>query len=253
MNWTEGSLARHSKGRHYKQEEARQREHFAKARSRHLGGALASASASSSTSAGIFNFVPDFILPSARLGQNQPPAANKYYFNINKLQWGQRPGLHLTQSNTSCQFGNVQQAMSHLPDMQFRLGPDCALKTAISEQPYTGASNLDDLAATKKRLLEKSDWAGIKSLCCQPLESFHQKQMMPVNPLRSKASNQNATAQEFTDGTLEATRPLSDLAPVDQRLHLVQSKEKDGLTTKSNHSHVDEEIKHFGKHQNIVA
>lgn len=54
MNWTEGSLARHSKGKHFNDDVARQKRHFARARAQRAPSTAAPALDASS-------FVPDYL------------------------------------------------------------------------------------------------------------------------------------------------------------------------------------------------
>ncbi|PHH71758.1 hypothetical protein CDD82_6343 [Ophiocordyceps australis] len=250
MNWTEGSLARHSKGKHYKEEDARQREHFAKARSLHQGGVLASAPESSSTSAGVSNFVPDFISSANRVGQSQPPMEPQYFINSQNLAASQQQTLLSIQNYFSYPNSSDNQAIGQMPLVQPRTNAEFVLKGASPQQQ--GISN--DLAATKMRLLEKSDWAGIKSLSGLPMQSFHQKLGgVPVSGWLTKFDNGNATAQSFTNAALKTRMPLPNPSWVGQRPHLAHFDQNNCSAKKSNLVFLDEGIKHFGKRQNIVA
>ncbi|KAJ6437173.1 hypothetical protein O9K51_10143 [Purpureocillium lavendulum] len=70
MNWNEGSLSRHTRGRGRNDDETRQRQHFANARTNSLAGAATSMAANTAA------FVPDYIpQPAAEQAQSQDTGA----------------------------------------------------------------------------------------------------------------------------------------------------------------------------------
>lgn len=140
MNWTEGTLARHSRRKGWNKDAARQTEHFAKARARqrHLSDNLVKPP-----------FVPDYIprshpvehkSPSPVAPHPEPSTPNKR--PISRRNRDPVPTKSLaTLSSSSRPEGVNSLHPSNLDPAQDRRG--------------------DDIEAKRRRLLEKSDWTGM--------------------------------------------------------------------------------------------
>ncbi|POR36991.1 Uncharacterized protein TPAR_02811 [Tolypocladium paradoxum] len=130
MNWNEGSLSRHARGKGWKEDDARQKEHFAKARARPQGAPPASVPGEPS-------FVPSYIPQTAAASQGEL-----------------EPEPAPTSQDAGSDGDQFALALA-MPDRGFQGrsggGDD-------DESP----SDLSHLQARRKQLLlEKKNWAGV--------------------------------------------------------------------------------------------
>lgn len=143
MNWNEGSLSRHTRGKGWKEDDARQKEHFAKARAR-------SKAAPPTSVSGEPSFVPSYIpqIATASQGQSEPGPAPS----------NPRPGTASAADPDSQDAGSdwnqfaLALAMPDRGSQQGSGGDD-------NDESPSDLSNLQ--ARRKQHLLGKQNWAGV--------------------------------------------------------------------------------------------
>ncbi|KAF5662203.1 hypothetical protein FHETE_8093 [Fusarium heterosporum] len=144
MNWTEGALSRHSRGKGWDKDAARQKQYFAKARARKNAP-------SSGKGLNVTSFVPDYIpqpLPSQQRQSAGLTSTRKQRTPRRRLIHKQTEGVHTPSYSPS-------------EDVEIKLRK----RKAEDEQPLT--TTLDharqelDIAEKRRRLLEKADWTGV--------------------------------------------------------------------------------------------
>lgn len=148
MNWTEGNLARHSRGRQAKEVILRQKEYFAKARA----GLLPSASRKSPPSTSI-SFLRQNSSPSphhSRLSQNPRSLQTKILTGA-----GQDGTSTRKRSRDPPSPGNDVASLP-VPSHHFKASPD-GQQAASSTIPL----DRDALHEKRRKLLLKGDWVGI--------------------------------------------------------------------------------------------
>lgn len=167
MNWTEGSLARHSRGKGWNRDAARQKEYFARARARKQEAS------SGKNTAGV-PFVPDLI-------PHQPPAGNSSSSSTPRKK-DKPPGKRLIQLQT---------------DTNVRVNPDSGYSQPGQRTP--GYSLLDsttwanqhrtdiDIDAKRRKLLQETDWTGVRLQ--KPLGPIYPQQRAPVAHFISRGNH----------------------------------------------------------------
>ncbi|KIL96592.1 hypothetical protein FAVG1_01336 [Fusarium avenaceum] len=144
MNWTEGALSRHSRGKGWDKDAARQRQYFAKARARKHAPA-------SSKGLDVTSFVPDYISQPKPSQERQSTTSTS-----SRKQRTPRRGLVYKQPEV------VKKSDNHSPkDTSTQLGKRSAEDEQTSNMPVD--KDHKDLNTTEKRrrLLEKADWTGV--------------------------------------------------------------------------------------------
>lgn len=144
MNWTEGALSRHSRGKGWDKDAARQRQYFAKARARKHAPA-------SSKGLDVTSFVPDYISQPKPSQERQSTTSTS-----SRKQRTPRRGLVYKQPEV------VKKSDNHSPkDTSTQLGKRSAEDEQTSNMPVD--KDHEDLNITEKRrrLLEKADWTGV--------------------------------------------------------------------------------------------
>ncbi|KAF5627975.1 hypothetical protein F52700_8269 [Fusarium sp. NRRL 52700] len=144
MNWTEGALARHSRRKGWDKDTARQKQYFAKARARKNAPAT-------SKGLDISSFVPDYIpQPTSSQGRQSNSSTPR------RKQGTPRGKLIHRQSETenSHKKRNGRGREQHIGNY----GPE--VESSLTTPPDKDKQELD-IAAKRRRLLEKADWTGV--------------------------------------------------------------------------------------------
>lgn len=128
MNWTEGSLARHSRGKGWNEEAARQKQYFAKQRAR-------KPNSTQTRGVAVDHFVPSYIVQSST-STPQPSDANRKRL------------IHLSSDS-----GSERIRSATLPSLTEPRHVGRGFTTAVSPP---------DLETKRRRLLENNDWSGIQ-------------------------------------------------------------------------------------------
>ncbi|KZL63510.1 hypothetical protein CT0861_03229 [Colletotrichum tofieldiae] len=157
MNWTEGALARHSRGKGWKPELAKQKQYFAKAR-----GGLQKASKPSLASVSFLSRQPD--LPTGYPGKRPPKilTLSSPHFQRRQSQHDGTRGHHFGRSTR-------QRPREEDPSTGDREFPKPHLSPHIYSKRKHTVDEKEDLNAKRRRLLQKSDWAGINVQKAMPL------------------------------------------------------------------------------------
>ncbi|KAK7965115.1 hypothetical protein PG988_010119 [Apiospora saccharicola] len=168
MNWTEGNLARHSRGKTAKNEVLkRQKQHFAKARSRLLNGEPRQSPITISfLNSPIARQPAEHASPPEHDGPSSPEDQRHYPSSqsSSSIRSGQQP-LH-------------DRAEAHHPHDPFTSNPEIIRNESSRKQPAKRkAETTPEKASREKRrkLLDKSDWAGLAMQ--QPLDLTFPGQM----------------------------------------------------------------------------
>ncbi|KND88323.1 hypothetical protein TOPH_06990 [Tolypocladium ophioglossoides CBS 100239] len=142
MNWNEGSLSRHARGKGWKEDDARQKEHFAKARARLQGAPPASVP-------GEPRFIPSYIPQMAAASQEDPepePAPSS-----------PQPGTTAAANPDSQDVGSDWNQFALTLAM-----PDRGFQPRSGDDNDESPSDLSHLQARRKQqLLGKKNWAGV--------------------------------------------------------------------------------------------
>ncbi|KAK2058352.1 hypothetical protein LY76DRAFT_477537, partial [Colletotrichum caudatum] len=150
MNWTEGALARHSRGRGWNSELAKQRLYFAKARAGPRG-----ASRPNITSISILPRQPE----SPTLHPvKQPPRTLQE--SSPHFQHRQSP----REDDEECHIGHLprQHSREEEPPTEGRGFPKLHGSMHTSTKRKHTVDGEEALDVKRRRLLQKTDWAGIK-------------------------------------------------------------------------------------------
>ncbi|KAK2037180.1 hypothetical protein LZ31DRAFT_428511, partial [Colletotrichum somersetense] len=150
MNWTEGALARHSRGRGWNPELAKQRQNFAKARA----GPRA-ASRPNITSISILPRQPES--PTLHPGKLPPRTLLE---SSPHFQYRQSP----RDDNGECHVGHSprQRSREEEPSMEGRDFSKLHGSMHTSAKRKHAVDDEEALDVKRRRLLQKTDWAGIK-------------------------------------------------------------------------------------------
>jgi hypothetical protein len=144
MNWTEGALARHSRGKGWDKDAARQKQYFAKARARKHAPA-------SSKGLDVTSFVPDYI------SQPQPSQERQSTTSTSsRKQRTPRRGLVYKQPELANKSDNDSPK-----DTSTQLGKRSAEDEQTSNMPLDKDQQDLDITVKRRRLLEKADWTGV--------------------------------------------------------------------------------------------
>ncbi|KAK1985125.1 hypothetical protein LZ30DRAFT_541285, partial [Colletotrichum cereale] len=149
MNWTEGALARHSRGRGWKPELAKQRQYFAKARAGLRGASgpnIASISIVPRQSESPMGHPGK--LPPRTLTQSSP------HFQPRQSPHSETGGCHVGHSPH-------QRPQEEEPSMAGRSFPKLHGSVHTSAKRNHTVDDEEALDVKRRRLLQKSDWAGI--------------------------------------------------------------------------------------------
>ncbi|KAF5547128.1 hypothetical protein FMEXI_5318 [Fusarium mexicanum] len=144
MNWTEGALARHSRGKGWDKDAARQKQYFAKARARKNAPAT-------SKGLDISSFIPDYIpQPTSSQGRQSNSSTPR------RKQRTPRGKLIHRQSETE---------NSHKKRSRRGGEPNIRNQGPAAESSLTSPQDKEkqelDIATKRRRLLEKADWTGV--------------------------------------------------------------------------------------------
>lgn len=146
MNWTEGKLARFSRRKGWNQEASKQRNHFAKARSRQQRQATVK------TSTHLSGFVPDYIpkpQPTSALACSEHQICPKP-----KSEQSRQPKQPTRRHLSSVINHPATTGMSNIA-----MTPPRPFNEAYHSQE---TRPVDDLDAKRRKLLEQEDWTGIE-------------------------------------------------------------------------------------------
>ncbi|KAG5658164.1 hypothetical protein KAF25_007115 [Fusarium avenaceum] len=144
MNWTEGALSRHSRGKGWDKDAARQRQYFAKARARKHAPA-------SSKGLDVKSFVPDYISQPKPSQERQSTTSTS-----SRKQRTPRRGLVYKQPEVAKISDN------HSPkDTSTQLGKRSAEDEQTSNMPVDKDHQDLNITEKRRRLLEKADWTGV--------------------------------------------------------------------------------------------
>ncbi|WZH43900.1 uncharacterized protein QYS62_004913 [Fusarium acuminatum] len=144
MNWTEGALSRHSRGKGWDKDAARQRQYFAKVRARKHAPA-------SSKGLDVTSFVPDYI-SEPQLSQERQSTTS----TSSCKQKTPRRGLVYKQPEVAKKPDN------HSPKgTSTQLGKRGAEDEQTSNMPEDKDQQDLDITEKRRRLLEKADWTGV--------------------------------------------------------------------------------------------
>ncbi|KAM0238334.1 hypothetical protein ACHAP5_008678 [Fusarium lateritium] len=144
MNWTEGALARHSRGKGWDKDAARQKQYFAKARARKHAP-------SSSKGLDVTSFIPDYISQPQHSQERRSTNSTS-----SRKQRTPRRGLVYTQPEVA------NKSENNLPK-----DTSTQRRKRSAENEQTSNMHLDkgqqdlDIAEKRRRLLEKADWTGV--------------------------------------------------------------------------------------------
>ncbi|KAM0472769.1 hypothetical protein ACHAP7_008556 [Fusarium lateritium] len=144
MNWTEGALARHSRGKGWDKDAARQKQYFAKARARKHAPA-------SSKGLDVTSFVPDYISQPQHSQERQSTNSTS-----SRKQRTPRRGLVYKQPEVA------NKSENNLPkDTSTRQGKGSAENEQTSNMHIDKDQQDLGIAEKRRRLLEKADWTGV--------------------------------------------------------------------------------------------
>lgn len=138
MNWTEGSLARHARRTGWNEGATKQKEYFAKARSRQRHNsqtAIADAS----------EFVPSYMVDKSQ-ARNRPDASNSHQRDAHIWRLNPEDSRHTNSNYNNSGTESVSYPKRRATDLH-----DASLSTQAEEY----------LDAKRARLLETSDWSGV--------------------------------------------------------------------------------------------
>ncbi|KAF5686084.1 hypothetical protein FCIRC_3182 [Fusarium circinatum] len=144
MNWTEGALARHSRGKGWDKDAARQKQYFAKARARKNAPAT-------SKGLDISSFIPDYI--------PQPTSSQGRQSNSSTPRRKQRPprGKLIHRQSETENSHKKRSRRGGEPNIRNQ-GP--AAESSLTSPQDKEEQELD-IATKRRRLLEKADWTGV--------------------------------------------------------------------------------------------
>ncbi|OHW93702.1 hypothetical protein CSPAE12_07427 [Colletotrichum incanum] len=158
MNWTEGALARQSRGKGWKPELAKQKQYFAKARA-----GLPNASKPSVASVSFLSRQPD--MPTAHPGKRPPKTLiqSSPHLRRRQSQHGETRGRHFGRSPRQRPREEEPSTVNHdSPKLHMSLRTNSKRKHTVDEK--------EDMDMKRRRLLQKSDWAGINVQKAMPLQ-----------------------------------------------------------------------------------
>ncbi|RFU76523.1 hypothetical protein TARUN_5727 [Trichoderma arundinaceum] len=151
MNWMGGNLSRHSRGKGWKEDVARQKEYFAKARTRQrerINDNLVTLSAA--------DFIPDY-RPSMEVTADPAESASSLSMLLSQPLRGADEALANLASEQKVSHRHITQRPLVVPRVE--KDPSLILKDQSSEDHFSGAP---DLEAGQRRNLRKTDCAGIE-------------------------------------------------------------------------------------------
>ncbi|KAF5001869.1 hypothetical protein FGRMN_716 [Fusarium graminum] len=191
MNWTGGALARHSRGKGWDKDAARQKQYFAKARARKNAP-------SSSKGLDVASFVPDFI-PQPSPSQQRQSAA------LTSTRKERTPRRRLIHKQT-------EGVQAHSYSSSEDVGMQLRKRRAEDEQPLT--TTLDharqelDITEKRRRLLEKADWTGV--ITQKPaLVDFSWQNNRPTKPLTKSISKHDLRSELTSHGSDQKGQPTN--------------------------------------------
>ncbi|KAM0203389.1 hypothetical protein ACHAPQ_003313 [Fusarium lateritium] len=205
MNWTEGALARHSRGKGWDKDAARQKQYFAKARARKHAPA-------SSKGLDVTSFVPDYISQPQHSQERQSTNSTS-----SRKQRTPRRGLVYKQPEVA------NKSENNLPkDTSTRQGKGSAENEQTSNMHIDKDQQDLGIAEKRRRLLEKADWTGVITQKPALVDFSWRKEQsakLPTKPvydyrpgLTSRRSRQMDCPNSSGYGTNESsTKPGTDL------------------------------------------
>ncbi|ETS74907.1 hypothetical protein PFICI_13391 [Pestalotiopsis fici W106-1] len=203
MNWTEGNLARHSRGRANNEVLRRQKQHFARARSRMLSGQARQSPVA-------ISFLNDTHKPQAR-AESDPSTSQQQ--DTNTFQSDGRP---FNESRTPWRIRNVafgQDDTREARQESASLSPWGAYQASNRKRPALAEIfNQEQANEKRRRLLEKPDWAGLEMQ--QPIDLVLPGQTRMSSGRRWSKIDPNTTrhsldVQQRGHRTLSASRNYS--------------------------------------------
>ncbi|KAH7266099.1 hypothetical protein B0J15DRAFT_580069 [Fusarium solani] len=166
MNWTEGSLARHSRRKGWDKDAARQKEYFAKARGRKQ-------EAASGKNTPRVPFVPDYI-------PREPPAGNSSSSSTHRKK-DKSPRKRLIQNQNDTNERAIPSSGHSQPGQR-------TSGSLLDPTTWTNQHRTDvDIDAKRRKLLQETDWSRIRLQ--KPLGPIYPQQRAPVAHLTSRGNH----------------------------------------------------------------